>query len=458
MKVVILVIMLYLVSVCSAEPRIWTAINGNEVEAEFVSKEKGIVKLKLKSGKFFEVPANKLSKEDNEFLSSLAKPDGVNGEELEERIGGFYLKDSDVPYTGKVFRLYKNGQKQFESNLKNGKTDGLIRSWYENGEPESESNWNNGILNGLQITWHKNGQKKSEGKIKEGKEDGMLMEWYENGQKKSEENWKDGKPNGAMVLWKRGGQKIREQNYKDGKEDGLQTTWHLNGQKSWEADYKDGKVIAEMIWNTKGEPVRSWEEALEEKNTIKTNLKYEIKDDMVTITDCDANASGAEVIPATIEGKPVITISKSAFADCIKLTSIKIPNSVTSIEDGAFRNCTSLKKINIPDSVTSIQDNTFRNCTSLSSIYIPNSITKIGNSAFRNCASLRKLYIPDSVISISVLALSICSSLKSVTFLGDAPKESYGVFLKTGLIIYRKPKAMGWGETWGQRPVKLIVE
>ena len=62
MKVVILVIMLYLVSVCSAEPRIWTAINGNEVEAEFVSKEKGIVKLKLKSGKFFEVPANKLSK------------------------------------------------------------------------------------------------------------------------------------------------------------------------------------------------------------------------------------------------------------------------------------------------------------------------------------------------------------------------------------------------------------
>ena len=176
MKVVILVIMLYLVSVCSAEPRIWTAINGNEVEAEFVSKEKGIVKLKLKSGKFFEVPANKLSKEDNEFLSSLAKPDGVNGEELEERIGGFYLKDSDVPYTGKVFRLYKNGQKQFESNLKKGKTDGLIRSWYENGEPESESNWNNGILNGLQITWHKNGQKKSEGKIKEGKEDGMLME------------------------------------------------------------------------------------------------------------------------------------------------------------------------------------------------------------------------------------------------------------------------------------------
>ena len=42
------------------------------------SNEKGIVKLKLKSGKVFEVPANKLSKEDNEFISSLAKPEGVN--------------------------------------------------------------------------------------------------------------------------------------------------------------------------------------------------------------------------------------------------------------------------------------------------------------------------------------------------------------------------------------------
>ena len=67
-----------LVATCNAELRTWTAVNGKEVEAEFVSNEKGIVKLKLKTGKVFEVPANKLSKEDNEFISSLAKPEGVN--------------------------------------------------------------------------------------------------------------------------------------------------------------------------------------------------------------------------------------------------------------------------------------------------------------------------------------------------------------------------------------------
>ena len=61
--------MLYLVAVCSAELRTWTAVNGKEVDAEFVSNQKGIVKLKLKSGKVFEVPANKLSKGDNELIS-----------------------------------------------------------------------------------------------------------------------------------------------------------------------------------------------------------------------------------------------------------------------------------------------------------------------------------------------------------------------------------------------------
>ena len=75
---ILILFFIVLESVCHAELRTWTAVNGKEVEAEFVSNEKGIVKLKLKTGKVFEVPANKLSKEDNEFISSLAKPEGVN--------------------------------------------------------------------------------------------------------------------------------------------------------------------------------------------------------------------------------------------------------------------------------------------------------------------------------------------------------------------------------------------
>ena len=152
--------MLYLVSVCSAELRTWTAINGNKVEAEFVSSEKGVVKLKLKSGKVFEVPADKLSKEDNEFIGSLAKPEGVNmNEELAFRKGIAYLKNSDTPYTGKAFALHENGQKQMEANYKDGKPIGLEVAWYENGQKEREWIWKDGnIVEDSAKLWNSKGQ------------------------------------------------------------------------------------------------------------------------------------------------------------------------------------------------------------------------------------------------------------------------------------------------------------
>ena len=72
MKTFISFLIFCLIATCNAEIRTWTAVNGKEVEAEFVSNEKGIVKLKLKSGKVFEVPLNQLSKADQKFLN--AKP------------------------------------------------------------------------------------------------------------------------------------------------------------------------------------------------------------------------------------------------------------------------------------------------------------------------------------------------------------------------------------------------
>ena len=68
-----------LITICSAELRTWTAVNGNKVEANYISSSKGIVKLRLKSGKLFEVPKNKLSKEDNEFIDSLFKKEVAVG-------------------------------------------------------------------------------------------------------------------------------------------------------------------------------------------------------------------------------------------------------------------------------------------------------------------------------------------------------------------------------------------
>ena len=96
-------------------------------------------------------------------------------------------------------------------------------------------------------------------------------------------------------------------------------------------------------------------------------------------------------------------------------SSFIIPNSVTSIDCGAFSYCTSLTSIIIPDSVTSIGDCAFLCCTSLTSITIPDSVTSIGHYAFDECTSLTSIIIPDSVTSIGDYAFAVCTSLTSIT-------------------------------------------
>ena len=79
------------------------------------------------------------------------------------------------------------------------------------------------------------------------------------------------------------------------------------------------------------------------------------------------------------------------FAGCTSLSSITIPNSVTSIGNNAFRGCSSLKSVSIGNSVTSIGYNAFKECTSLTNVTIPTNVTSIGNSAFNNCTSLASI-------------------------------------------------------------------
>ena len=124
-------------------------------------------------------------------------------------------------------------------------------------------------------------------------------------------------------------------------------------------------------------------------------------------------------IPATYNGKPVTQILPEAFSSATNLTSITIPDSVTSIGYYAFRDCTSLTSVVIGEGVTSIGDAAFSNCTSLSSVVIGDSVTSIGNLAFDDCSSLTSVVIGEGVTSIGGWAFQSCSSLTSVV-IGDS--------------------------------------
>ena len=116
------------------------------------------------------------------------------------------------------------------------------------------------------------------------------------------------------------------------------------------------------------------------------------------------------ILPENYNGENY-EIYNYAFYSCTSLTSITIPDSVTSIGNWAFYSCDSLTSIVIPESVTSIGRYAFSGCDSLTSVVIPDSVTSIGEYAFSSCDSLTSVVIPDSVTSIGEYAFSSCDSL-----------------------------------------------
>ncbi len=85
-------------------------------------------------------------------------------------------------------------------------------------------------------------------------------------------------------------------------------------------------------------------------------------------------------------------ISDFAFFGCSSITSVTIPNSVTSIGYGTFYCCSNLTSVTIPESVTSIGRYAFAGCSSLTSVTIGEDVTSIGDYAFYDCDKLVEVY------------------------------------------------------------------
>jgi len=95
-----------------------------------------------------------------------------------------------------------------------------------------------------------------------------------------------------------------------------------------------------------------------------------------------------------------VGIGGAAFQACRSLTSVAIPDSVTSIEKMAFAYCSGLTSVTIGSGVTEIGESAFIGCKSLASINIPDNVTSIGESAFNGCSGLTSVTIGSGVAEI----------------------------------------------------------
>ena len=142
---------------------------------------------------------------------------------------------------------------------------------------------------------------------------------------------------------------------------------------------------------------------------VQAQFLYTTAGGQITITEY-IGAGGAASIPATINGLPVIRIADSAFQYQSSLTSVTIPNSVTSI--GGY---------------------TFYGCTGLTNVTIGNSVKSIGYDAFYGCSGLQGVY-----------------------FLGNPPSLGADAFIgATAATVYFNPGTKGWTDRFGGRPTKM---
>lgn len=118
-------------------------------------------------------------------------------------------------------------------------------------------------------------------------------------------------------------------------------------------------------------------------------------------------------------------ITNSAFNSSRVLTTVILPNTITSIGAYAFQSCDRLTSINLPEGLTTIGPNAFSVCSNLSHIDFPSTLTELGSTSFISCG-LTSVVVPASLTTIAGGVFQNNTSMTSITFLSTTPPTMTG--------------------------------
>lgn len=154
-------------------------------------------------------------------------------------------------------------------------------------------------------------------------------------------------------------------------------------------------------------------------------------------------------------------LKDDVFYGCEGLTSVTIPEGVTSIGKQAFNNCSNLASVSFPKSLASIGSGAFDGCTGLTAVHIKdvakwcatdfgsdngnNNPLRIAKHLYMNGSEITDLVIPEGVTSVSAHAFSYCEALTSVSIPSSLVKlEGYGFYGCTGLKAVHIKDLSAW--------------
>ena len=144
---------------------------------------------------------------------------------------------------------------------------------------------------------------------------------------------------------------------------------------------------------------------------IDGNLQFRVESDGgMTVIGYVDEPKGDLIVPATVEGQPVVAIADEAFSFCDEITALILPDSIERIGMGAFCGCDGLRTLQLPANLKTIGEMAFQLCSNLTEVVFPEGLRSIGYGAFADCTSLAVAKLPDSLEYVDSTVFKGCAA------------------------------------------------